>query len=45
MNPCKWKGQNMLGFALMEVRDEIQRVYKNYDMIDWQKVNQVFVNE
>ena len=37
-NPCKWKGQNMLGFALMEVRDEIQMVYKNYDMIDWKKV-------
>lgn len=29
-NPMKWKGQNLLGFALMEARDEIQRVCKNY---------------
>lgn len=28
-NPLKWKGQNLLGFALMEVRDEIRRVWKN----------------
>lgn len=28
-NPLKWNGQNLLGFALMEVRDEIKRVYKN----------------
>lgn len=27
--PVKWKGQNLLGFALMEVRDEIRRVWKN----------------
>lgn len=27
--PLKWKGQNLLGFALMEVRDEIRRVWKN----------------
>lgn len=33
--PNHWKGLNLLGFALMEVRDEIQRVYKNYDKIDW----------
>lgn len=25
----KWQGQNLLGFALMEVRDEIRRVYQN----------------
>ena len=23
-NPSKWKGENLLGFALMEVRDELQ---------------------
>jgi len=28
-NPLKWRGQNLLGFALMEVRDEIRRVWKN----------------
>ena len=28
-NPLKWKGQNLLGFALMEVRGEIRRVWKN----------------
>lgn len=25
-NPRKWRGENMLGFALMEVRDELRRV-------------------
>ncbi|WPC38222.1 NADAR family protein [Brachyspira hyodysenteriae] len=34
-NPFCWKGENLLGFALMEARDEIKRVYKNYDLIDW----------
>lgn len=28
-NPMKWGGQNLLGFALMEVRDEIRRVWEN----------------
>ena len=28
-DPLTWKGQNLLGFALMEVRDEIRRVWKN----------------
>lgn len=28
-DPLRWKGQNLLGFALMEVRDEIRRVWKN----------------
>lgn len=36
-NPFYWKGENLLGFALMEVRDEIKRIYKNYDLIDWSK--------
>lgn len=34
-NPFFWKGENLLGFALMEARDEIKRVYENYDLIDW----------
>ena len=29
VNPLKWRGQNLLGFALMEVRDELRRVTKN----------------
>ena len=28
-DPAQWRGQNLLGFALMEVRDEIRRVYAN----------------
>jgi ribA/ribD-fused uncharacterized protein len=27
-NPNYWKGKNLLGFALMEVRDELKRIYK-----------------
>lgn len=38
-NPFFWQGENLLGFALMEVRDEIKRVYKNYDIIDWNSFN------
>lgn len=29
-------GQNLFGFAMMEIRDVIKDVYKNYDLIDWQ---------
>ena len=28
-DPSQWQGINLLGFALMEVRDEIRRVYTN----------------
>lgn len=31
LNPVKWRGKNLLGFALMEVRDEIRRVWLNAD--------------
>ena len=34
-NPQNWRGLNLLGFALMEVRDELRRVYQNYEKIDW----------
>ena len=37
-NPLKWRGQNLLGFALMEVRDELQRVTRNEMMCDWSTV-------
>lgn len=35
INIKAWRGLNLLGFALMEVRDELREVYKNYDKIDW----------
>ncbi|MDE6363162.1 MAG: NADAR family protein, partial [Lachnospiraceae bacterium] len=28
-NPLHWRGQNLLGFALMEVRDVLREVCKN----------------
>ena len=34
-NPAAWRGKNLLGFALMEVRDELRRVCANEDKIDW----------
>jgi ribA/ribD-fused uncharacterized protein len=34
-NPELWRGENLLGFALMEVRNEIKRVCKNSHMIDF----------
>ena len=34
-NPAAWNGKNFLGFALMEVRDELKKLYRNYDKIDW----------
>lgn len=33
----EWGGdENLFGFALMEVRDELRRLYKNEDKIDWE---------
>lgn len=34
----KWKGQNLLGFALMEVRDELNRIWKYGDEIDFERL-------
>ncbi|MBR0472054.1 MAG: hypothetical protein IJI98_05090 [Methanosphaera sp.] len=28
-------GKNLLGFAVMEIRDVLKEVYANYDLIDW----------
>ena len=33
-DPMKWRGQNLLGFALMEVRDELRRVTQNEILCD-----------
>ncbi len=33
----EWGGEeNLFGFALMEIRDEIRRLYANADLIDWE---------
>ena len=37
-DPMKWRGQNLLGFALMEVRDELRRVTENEMLCDWSTV-------
>lgn len=41
-NPFTWEGENLLGFALMEVREEILRVYNNYDKLDFVMINELF---
>ena len=38
-NPMKWRGQNLLGFALMRARDEIDNVYKNVHLCDKNELN------
>ena len=40
--PPKWLGENRLGFALMEVRDEITRVYRAYYQIDWDEIRRIY---
>jgi len=37
-DPFKWHGQNLLGFALMEVRDELRRVTQHEKLCDWDTV-------
>lgn len=39
-NPNLWCGQNLLGFALMEVRDDLKNIYQNYDKIDWSSLSE-----
>ena len=34
-NPFRRRGENLLGFALMEVRDELRKVRKNEMLCDW----------
>ncbi|WP_234402218.1 NADAR family protein [Campylobacter concisus] len=38
-NPMKWRWQSLLGFALMMVRDEIVKVYKNVHLCDARELN------
>lgn len=37
-NPLKQHGQNLLGLVLMEVRDELRRVWENESLCDWNLV-------
>ena len=32
-NIASWRGKNLLGFALMEVRDEIRKLYQNVQLL------------
>ena len=32
-NIAAWRGKNLLGFALMEVRDEIRKLYQNVHLL------------
>uniref|UniRef100_UPI004055E90B NADAR family protein n=1 Tax=Agathobacter sp. TaxID=2021311 RepID=UPI004055E90B len=41
-NPLKWRGSNLLGFALMEARDEIRRVRANAQLCDKNAVDNIF---
>lgn len=41
-NLFTWEGANLLGFALMEVREEILRVYNNYDKLNFVMINELF---
>lgn len=34
-HPMNWNGENLLGFALMEVRSELRKVCENYDRVNW----------
>ena len=37
LNPAKWKGQNLLGFILMDIRDEIIERIKEPEFIEWEE--------
>ena len=39
-DPAKWRGENLLGFALMEVRDELRRVCRYEAICDWSEVKE-----
>lgn len=41
-NPKLWRGENLLGFALMEVRNEIKRVCKNSNMVDFDSLHEKY---
>lgn len=38
LDPSAWKGDNLLGFALTEVREELKWVTHSCHLVDWDKV-------
>jgi ribA/ribD-fused uncharacterized protein len=43
--PHSWNGKNLLGFALMELRDDLKKVYRNVDTIDWEQLKKYQINQ
>lgn len=41
-NPTMWSGENLLGFALMEVRNELIKVCSNNLKVDWELLSELF---
>lgn len=41
-DPARWRGENLLGFALMEARGELLKVFKNRHLIDWNAIDTKF---
>ncbi|WP_223193054.1 NADAR family protein [Paenibacillus sedimenti] len=41
-DPFECKGQNLLGFAIMEVRDELNRICQNYNRLNLTELHQDF---
>ncbi|MDY2745116.1 MAG: hypothetical protein SOV21_05685, partial [Methanosphaera sp.] len=41
----KYRGHNYFGLAMMEIRDVVKDVFKNYDMIDWDISGQQYSKE
>lgn len=41
-NPLEWKGQNLLGFALMEVRKELLRICQNEKRFNLKELRKKF---
>ena len=35
-DPCNWQGDNLLGFALMKVRESIRQAYSNANVLDFE---------
>lgn len=42
LNPKHWRGENLLGFALMHVRSEIRRICCNSDKIDFDHLHKKY---
>lgn len=40
--PGKWRGENLLGWALMEVRDELRRISGHYSKLNLEQLHRTF---